>query len=76
MAMLELGCTDPNCTIDHSQDVLYVHAKCHPQAPVWVCFLKGKNTAAILCAECNEPIIYLAIGARDVSTFEQRGFAE
>jgi hypothetical protein len=59
--LLHAGCTEPDCKHDHSQLMLIVHCKKHPQAPSWVCFKHGKDTAAVVCSQCNTPIIFLRL---------------
>ena len=59
------GCTDPNCKKDHSEDILYCHALCHPKAPTWLVLKKGKAQAALLCSKCNKRIMFIQLARKD-----------
>jgi hypothetical protein len=49
-----LGCSDPNCTADHS--VIYFHQRCHQDAGTWTSFDKTTGVLTVECAECRKPI--------------------
>lgn len=48
------GCAVPACGHDHS--VIYLHARCHLNAKLSVCYEKATGELVIRCGECEELI--------------------
>jgi hypothetical protein len=53
-----MGCSDPNCNHDHS--VLFLDPGCH-EAPTWVAYHKATGTLKVMCAECDQTIVEIAV---------------
>ena len=56
---------DLRCTCGHPgcEDPLYLHPKCHIEAPTWAKYFDGILT--IECIECEQIIAEFAIASRD-----------
>jgi len=50
------GCPTP-------EDPLYLHAKCHPEAPTWTAYYNG--FLKIICSKCKKEIIVIAIAKKE-----------
>jgi hypothetical protein len=55
------GCSDPNCTEDHS--IVYLHPRCHPEAGTWTCFDKRTGALIIECMECQKPFVSILVAS-------------
>jgi hypothetical protein len=51
---------------DCEKSLVYIHSKCHEEAPVWVCYHKD-GFLRIECSKCNEEIAKIAVAMRDDS---------
>jgi hypothetical protein len=55
-----VGCEKPGC--DHTaHDGLYLHSHCHPGHPTWTHYSAVSGTITIECAECDQPIVRIAV---------------
>jgi hypothetical protein len=61
--ILGCGCTQPGCDCAKT-DTLYVRSKCHPKAPIDVVLKAGTGVVLVMCRECSQPIIAVAIASR------------
>ena len=55
------GCGNPECGHDHSDDILVLHAICHPDTPTWVFYEKVSGNLIVKCAECDNVVARLKI---------------
>jgi len=39
------------------EGMVYIHSKCHPESPTWVCIDRDKSEISIRCAECNKIVL-------------------
>lgn len=58
--LVERGCSNPGCTSPHTE--LFVHANCHPEDGVDVCYKKGSSRLLITCRTCHKYIVEIAVG--------------
>jgi len=58
--MVAKGCSIPGCThADHKE--LYLRQRCHPRAGLDVRYEKGSGVLNILCRECKQPVLNVAV---------------
>jgi hypothetical protein len=58
-------CTVPNCEHrDHS--IMWIHARCHPEAPVQVCYVKERGVLRVECLKCKRLIVEVAVAPQPV----------
>jgi len=55
----DAGCSEPNCTHDHS--VVYLHPKCHPKAGTWASYDKNTGVLTIECKRCQKPFVGILV---------------
>lgn len=46
-------CTDPSCKAAHEAEGVFIHAPCHPRAPVGVLYLREKGVLQLMCVVCG-----------------------
>jgi hypothetical protein len=57
----QLGCGVPGCEHSH-HDGIYLHARCHLDAPTWASYREGVLT--LTCSRCGRHVDAVAIAAR------------
>ena len=53
------GCGTPGCAHDHS--VMFLVARCHPNAGSTVMYDKRTGNIRVMCARCEDPIADVAV---------------
>jgi hypothetical protein len=61
--MLRGGCQTPGCNHNHER-TLYLHARCHPGAPVEASYTAGSGNLVVGCAICHKLIAVVAVESR------------
>ena len=57
-------CANPDCTHKNHSGSMYIHSKCHPEAPTWVRYDRDTAMATVICVQCEREIAEIAIAAR------------
>lgn len=57
----QLGCGVPDCGHSH-HDGIYLHARCHIEAPTWACYREGVLT--LTCSRCGRHVDAVAVAPR------------
>lgn len=65
-----MGCSNPNCTHDHS--VLFLNQACHPGRGVEVKYTKATGVATIVCHACKAPVADLAVAEKTAENTSRR----
>jgi hypothetical protein len=65
MALYKEGLKDLKCPcgVPGCEDPLYMHSKCHPEAPTWARYFDGVLT--IECSVCRKVIAEFAVASRN-----------
>ena len=54
------ACAHPGC--DHTQDeVLILHARCHPEFAPWATYHRETGTLSFACSICGVPVTVVAV---------------
>jgi hypothetical protein len=53
-------CGVPDCEAEGN--AFFLHAKCHPLSPTWAVY--GGGILSVVCAECQKPIVSVAVASR------------
>ena len=53
----EAICSTPGCDEEHGP--LYLHSRCHPEAPTWTLYEDG--VLRVECAECREEVAIIRV---------------
>jgi hypothetical protein len=56
------GCGSPNCNHDHT--VLYLYARCHPNAGAMVSYDKRTSSIRVMCRRCKAEIAEVAVASK------------
>ncbi len=62
--MVKEGCSNPDCKSEHD-DVLYLHAGCHPKSGLSLRYKKGSGLLIVSCAECEVDIAHVAVAFQE-----------
>lgn len=54
----DMTCTAPGCGCGGA---LYVHSRCHPNAPTWARYMRGSAVLELMCCECATVITSVAL---------------
>ena len=54
-------CNDPGCAGCDQERVLYMHARCHPNAGTRASYDKRTGVLALTCRACAKPIVEFAV---------------
>lgn len=52
-----MKCSKCECDDECDDEFLFIHSKCHPDAPTWAIINKLNNKIAIVCSECESFIV-------------------
>lgn len=63
---LKRGCGNPNCNHPGGHQMMYLTQRCHPNAGTLVLVRKDCDYAEVLCRECKNLIVRLAIASREI----------
>jgi len=52
-------CAVPGCDCTAHDTEMYIHARCHPDAPTWTIYSDG--ALRVVCVECERPICEVSV---------------
>lgn len=56
------GCQDPTCKDPLCGTEFYFHARCHPDAGLWVSYKKDPGVLVITCRRCSKRVAEVKVG--------------
>jgi len=55
---------DDACCADPAHGPMDLYAHCHPDAATWTAYYRDLGADVIRCAECDEPLLTIAIASK------------
>lgn len=52
---------DKGCHCGCAEDIMFIHARCHPQAGLWAAYEKRTGLLTILCKECRAEVVTVRV---------------
>ena len=47
-----------------SDDMLFMHSRCHPTAATWMVYAKGSGAVRVQCSVCDALVVEIAVAPR------------
>ena len=70
----DMTCLVPGCQCDGR--TLYIHSRCHPQAPTWARYTHGTAALVVECTKCGEAVAEFALSVKETYGPRSRAAAQ